>query len=215
MPNKTKIFFATKNKSKWDYFARWCELVEYERFTPFNFDKSTWPEFEENGKTLEENAIIKAKNWSNVIKDIFVISNDCGVQIPALGENWKEEFTRRQLGGNKTTDLEKINILLAMMKNLKGEERLIQWSDGIAIALNGKNLGSMTVPSPVGYVIENLPPNPVIMAGAPLATIEFKPDFGKVYSEMSETEIRKHDERTIKEFQVFIKKSLTQTYERR
>lgn len=60
MSNKTKIFFATKNKFKWDYFACWCELIEYKRFTPFDFDKSIWPEFEENGKTLEENAIIKA-----------------------------------------------------------------------------------------------------------------------------------------------------------
>ena len=71
LTNKTKIFFATKNKSKWDYFGRWCELVEYERLTPLDFDKNIWPEFIENGKTLEENAIIKAKNWSKIIKEVY------------------------------------------------------------------------------------------------------------------------------------------------
>lgn len=202
---KVKIFFATTNKTKLEYLAVWCERLDYERLTPLDIDKGLWPKFEENGRTLEKNAIIKAKNWSNTVKDAFVIGHDCGVKIPALGDKWEEAMTRRQVGGDATDNLGKINQLLEMMKDLKGEKRLIQWSDAIAVALNGKVLGSKTLPCPVGYVIEKLPDNPKIMPGAPLATVEYKPDFGKVYSELSEEEIRKHDAKTIKEVQLLLK----------
>lgn len=208
MLTKIKIFFASRNKAKWPYFQRWCRLIRYQQVTPYDIKTEIWPRFKENGKTIEENAQIKAINWSKVVKNAFVLANDCGVKIPALGNNWQEQLTKRQVGGEQGSDLDKIRTLLKLMQNLKGEERRIQWSDAIAIALNGKLLGSITALSPIGYVVEKIPPKPKIIPGAPLATIEYKPQFNKVYSELTEEEIEQHDAETTKKFQEFIKKKI-------
>ena len=206
MSAKTKIFFASRNKVKWSYFKHWCTLVEYEYMTPYDIKPQKWPQFKEDGKTIEENTQIKAVHWSKVVNDVFVLANDCGAKIPGLGKNWQEQLTKRQVGGEKASELDKIKTLLKLMRNLKGEKRKIQWGDAIAIATNGKLLGSIVALSPIGYVIEKLPSKPKIISGAPLATIEYKPRFGKVYSELTEKEISQHDSKTIKKFQEFIKK---------
>jgi len=85
-----------------------------------------------------------------------------------------------------------------------GEDRLIQWTDSIAIAKKGKVLGSISASYPVGYIVDNLPINPVIISGAPLATVEYLSEYQKVYSEMSEDEIHEHNRFVEESFSAFL-----------
>ena len=199
-----KIFFATTNKSKWKDFEIWCSNIDYERMTPFDIPKSLWPKFEENGTTHEENARIKALNWSRVVSDMFILANDCGLDIPALGKNWEAVLTKRAVGGDKISDLEKIKKFIEIMKDLKGEDRAMRWHDAIAIAKDGKILGTSTAEGPKGYAIEKLPDNPVIIPGAALATADFRPEYWKVYSEFTDKEMKQSDQYMIKPFQKLI-----------
>ncbi len=200
-----QIFFATKNRSKWDYFKKWCERIsDLETITPYDIDEHLWPEIEENGKTLEDNAILKALGWSNIVPNVIVLANDCGVDVPGLGKNWKQEWTKRSTGDEKTSDIDRIKAFIEITKSLVGENRVIQWTDSIALAKNGKILGSTSALYPVGYIINSLPENPVIIPGAPLATIEYKPQFNKVYSELTEDEIHEHNKEVEVIFQNFV-----------
>lgn len=188
-----KIFFATKNKSKWDYFMKWCaNLDDLEVLTPFDIDQNLWPEIDENGATLIENAEIKAITWSKIIPGIVVLANDCGVAIPGLGNNWKQEWTKRTTGDENASDMDRIKVFLSLTKDLQGEKRRIQWTDAIALAINGSLLGSKAGKYPIGQIIESVSANPSIIPGAPLATVEYVFKYGKVYSELSEKEIHDH-----------------------
>jgi len=201
-----KIFFATTNKSKWKDFKIWCSNVDYKHLTPFDISKSLWPKFEENGITYEENARIKALNWSNVVSDVFVLANDCGLDIPALGRNWEGILTKRLVGGDESSDFKKIQKFIDIMKDLKGEDRTMQWYDVIVIAKNGKILGTSAAKGPKGYAIEKLNENLIIIPGAALATVDFRPQYGKVYSEFTDKEMKESDQYMIKPFQKLIEK---------
>lgn len=81
--------------------------------------KNIWGS-EENGASFEENARIKA---SAVAKreNAFAIATDRGVPIPALGKKWNVFLTRRFASKEGITDFNRMNVLLKMMKDRKGE----------------------------------------------------------------------------------------------
>jgi inosine/xanthosine triphosphate pyrophosphatase family protein len=204
-----KIFFATSNKAKWSYFKKWFKGFEnLEILTPFDIDKSLWPEIDEKGNTLQDNAEIKAIAWSKVVPNVFVLANDCGVDVPGLGDKWKLEWTKRSTGNEDTKDLDRMKTFLSMMEGLHGEDRKIQWLEGISLAKNGTLLNSILVKSHSGYIIEKLPENPVIIEGAPLATLEYRSEYGKVYSEMTDDEIADYEKESYEIISSFIQKVL-------
>jgi len=80
------IIIASSNKGKIKELQRW--LPEH-TVTPYSEILGSF-EIEETGKTFQENAIIKAKDIVQKLKDsdykkeYIVISDDSGITVPAL-----------------------------------------------------------------------------------------------------------------------------------
>lgn len=200
-----KIFFATKNKSKYPYLKRFCELIDCVVITPY--DINTAPIFKEEGKSIEENAAIKALNWS-YHTETLVLADDSGFDIPALKGLWKKELSKRNVGGDGVGDDEKRKRLLRLMENFKGKDREIVWTEAIALAHKGKLLGSISLASNPGYILEKINNNSKIIDGAFLSNLEFKPQFNKVYSELTDKEIEENDKEMFQKFRLFVKEKI-------
>jgi len=199
-----KIFLGSKNKAKYPYYHKYCSLLNCKFSTPHDIKEC--PKFEETGKTIQENAEIKAINWSRYTPDI-VLAEDCGVNISAL-KDWKSVLSKRNLGEN-VTDNEKRKKLLEIMKDLKGEDRRVIWTTAIALAKNGKLLGSISIDNPnLGYIVEKINPKARVVEGELFSCIEFKPKFGKVYSDLSEEEIEQNEKDMFNAFRKFIKEKV-------
>ncbi len=80
-----KIVIATHNKNKVREFKEILEPLGYEVFSAKDFNISVEPE--ENGKTYEENAYIKAKFLAEAL-NMSVVSDDSGIEIDGLGEHF-------------------------------------------------------------------------------------------------------------------------------
>ncbi len=95
-------------------------------------------DIEENGKTFEENAIIKAQKIYELTK-IPTISEDSGLEIPILN-GFPGVKTNRFLGKNKT-DSDRNQKILEMMKDKKN--RTCYFTSSFAY-YDGKNLQTFT-----------------------------------------------------------------------
>ena len=90
-----ELIFGTHNLNK---------VKEINKLLPPNFavksltDLNYYIEIEESGKTLEENALIKAKTIFNTFKK-NCFSDDSGLEVFALGG--KPEFTQPDMRENK------------------------------------------------------------------------------------------------------------------
>ncbi len=125
---KDKILLATNNPHKSEKLT-WIVDGYFSRIeTPKEIGLSL--DVEEIGKTFEENAIIKALSFSRYY-DGYVIATDGGVSIPALGRGWDGLRTKR-FAGEEATDQDRIEKLLSLMKDKKGDERAMFWHEAIA-----------------------------------------------------------------------------------
>lgn len=142
-----KIVLASNNKHKIQEFRDILTNYEILSLKDIGFDQ----EIEENGKTFEENAIIKAKTISKYLKekqlDYLVISDDSGLCVKSL--NNEPGIYSARYAGIHGNDQENRNKLL---NNLKGKEREAYFNCTIALyypddkyeIFEGKTYGSIT-----------------------------------------------------------------------
>ena len=115
---KGKIIVASANKGKLFEFAEMLpdyEIVGYKEYADF--------EIEENGKTFEENALIKARAIHKITGG-NVLADDSGLLVDALG-GAPGVYTARYAGENATAD-DNMDKLLEVLKgeaNRKAEFR--------------------------------------------------------------------------------------------
>lgn len=179
------ILIASGNKHKkeklnWiisDYFSK----IDYLDTINFELD------IDENGETFEENAQIKAIEYSKQY-DGYVISTDAGVMIPALGDKWNGLRTKR-FAGEHITDDERIKIVLEMMKDKTGEDRVMVWKEAIAIAKGGKVLFSIEVEGSKGVMATSYNEKNY-REGIWVCSIWDFPQFNKNFFELNESEIK-------------------------
>ena len=120
MTDQFKLILATSNKDK----AR--EIAEILSGTPFvvttmkeeGFD----PDIVENGKTFEENALIKARAVHALAKGAYVMADDSGLCIDAL-----------RFCGEDSTYPEKFAKIFEMLKDVPEEKRTAKFVCSIAV----------------------------------------------------------------------------------
>jgi len=124
-----KLILATSNKDK----AR--EIAEILEGTPFvvttmkeeGFD----PDIVEDGKTFEENALIKARTVHALAKGAYVMADDSGLCIDAL--DGAPGIYSARFCGEDSTYPEKFAKIFEMLKDVPEEKRTAKFVCSIAV----------------------------------------------------------------------------------
>ena len=124
-----KLILATSNKDK----AR--EIAEISDGTPFvvttmkeeGFD----PDIVEDGKTFEENALIKARAVHALAKGAYVMADDSGLCIDAL--DGAPGIYSARFCGEDSTYPEKFAKIFEMLKDVPEEQRTAKFVCSIAV----------------------------------------------------------------------------------
>jgi len=183
------IVLATNNPHK---RTKLCWIVK-----PF-FNIITAPREEidvvESGNSFKQNAELKAFEVAKRLNN-YAIATDGGVLIPALGKNWNALLTRRFTGNKNTSDIDRMETLLALMQKKKGEERKVIWKEALAIASPSGILFSTEVTGDTG-ILQNTYNPKQYRKGIWLCTLTRYPQFdNKNFFELNESEL-KYSERS-------------------
>lgn len=127
----TKIVFATTNPGKFAQVEKIFAHHDIKLMSPSDFGIKL--EVEETGKTLEENALLKAEAYEKLLPpNTIVIGDDTGIEIDALGG--EPGIRVRRWKGYKMTDEEIIEYCLERMKDVPVGERGAQFRTVLAVA---------------------------------------------------------------------------------
>ncbi len=143
-------------------------------------------EVEEDGVTLKENAEKKAKELSKYT-DMYVLASDAGNDIPSLGDRW-DVLRNQRIVGHDNTDLEKVNRLLDIMKDLKGEDRKATHRFALALGKGGEVLWSDEDVIGYGYITEDLVDEDIPIYKW-FGHVWYYPKYKKVFNYLTEKEL--------------------------
>ncbi len=142
---------------------------------------------DETADSFMGNAELKAIELSKHTKS-YAIATDGGILIPSLGKNWNALLTRRFLGKENVTDKDRIEGLLDLMKDKRGDDRSMVWHEAVALAHKGNFLFSKEVEGDHSRVQEVYNPNQY-KEGIWLCTLTSYPQFGgKNFFELNDEE---------------------------
>jgi len=120
---------ATKNPAKVREYSRLLEGIPYEIVTLA--DQGIYQTVDETGKTLEENAVLKAKSCARQ-SNLLTLADDSGLEVDALGGEPGPLSAR--FAGKGASDNERIDYLLSKLTGVPWEERTARFRCMIAIA---------------------------------------------------------------------------------
>jgi XTP/dITP diphosphohydrolase len=129
MTNVLKLIIATSNKDK----VR--EIGEILKDTPFTavsmHEEGLDPDIVEDGKTFEENALIKARAVHELAEDCYVMADDSGLCIDAL--DGAPGIYSARFCGEDSTYPEKFAKIFEMLKDVPEEKRTAKFVCSIAV----------------------------------------------------------------------------------
>ena len=149
---------------------------------------------DENQPTLKMNAEKKAIEISK-LTNWHVIASDGGIDIPGLGDKWDILRNQRIVGEDKT-DVEKAERLLALMRDLSGEERKVNYYLALALAKEGRLIWSTEEVTDKGFISENLI-DKTIPPYRWIGHLWYYPEHKQVFNKLSKkekNEVRKRSE---------------------
>ena len=124
-----KIIFATSNEGKMREIREIMRDMDIELLSLK--DAGLNPDIEENGKSFEENAIIKAMQVMELTGEI-VLADDSGLEVDYLGKG-PGVYSARFLGEDTSYDI-KNQYIIDKLADAKGEERSARFVCVIACA---------------------------------------------------------------------------------
>lgn len=192
-----KIIYGSGNKAKVEKVVNFLEVneidIEVLSLKDIGFDR----EIIEDGKTFEENSLIKAKaikefcNEKNINE--IIITDDAGLCVDAL--DGRPGVYSARYAGDHASQEETLNKLLDEMKNVSDENRTAQFvciltailKDGKVIVARGETKGRIAKAlGPMG----KLTYGPVFISD----------EFGKVMNELTPEELKHtHREKALQE----------------
>lgn len=129
MTEQLKLILATSNKDKV------IEIADILMGTPFVVttmkEEGFNPDIVEDGKTFEENALIKARTVHGLAKNAYVMADDSGLCIDAL-DGAPGIYSARFCGENSTYP-EKFAKIFEMLKDVPEEKRTAHFVCAIAV----------------------------------------------------------------------------------
>lgn len=156
-----KIIYGTSNQKKINQVKEYLEYKQEDIDILSLKDISFNEEIDENGKTFEENSLIKAKAIKafcdkNDIHEI-IMTDDAGLCVDAL--NGEPGVYSARYAGDHAPQIESITKVLNKMKDVKDEDRTAKFvcvltlimPDGIIKVARGETLGKIVkTPGPLG-----------------------------------------------------------------
>lgn len=192
-----KVLFATGNETKAKRFSKGLQEKGIEVITLKDIDAEI--EVEENGKDAIENAIIKAKAYSNVV-NIPVFAMDDNLYLENVPEEKQPGMYVRRVNGKRLNDDEMIEYYTNLVKLYGIDGKLTcRWVYGMAVINNGKE-STYTWSNEDFYMVEK--PSNKINPGYPLNTISINKKLNKYFTEITEEDkaLLHEDESDIVEF---------------
>jgi XTP/dITP diphosphohydrolase len=129
MPEKPMLLLATTNQGKQREYRTLLQDIPFEIVTPA--DAGINAEVAEIGKTFEENATLKATTLA-AISGLLSLADDSGLEVDALGG--EPGALSHRYAGDNATDADRVDFLLAKLKDVPEMQRTAQFRCVIAIA---------------------------------------------------------------------------------
>ena len=168
-----KIVIATHNKDKFKELYHGLSSLDVDLVSLYDFPEIK--EIVEDGDTLKENALIKARVVHR-ITSLPAISDDTGLEVDALG-GAPGVFTARYAGEN-CSYLDNVNKMLKEMYNIPENKRGAIFKTAMAYVDDNVELTSE------GIVQGNVTRTKKGVAGFGYDPIFYVPDIGKTFAEM-------------------------------
>jgi XTP/dITP diphosphohydrolase len=129
MHKKPGLLLATNNKGKVREYKSLLRGIPYEIVTPA--ERGITTEVSESGQTFEENARLKATTFAKE-SGLLTLADDSGLEVDAL--EGEPGVHSARYAGEGASDTDRINYLLARLKDVPGEKRTARFRCIIAIA---------------------------------------------------------------------------------
>ncbi len=192
-----KVLFATENASKAKRFKDKLLKNNIEIITINDLAEKI--SVEENGKDAIENALIKARAYSE-IENIPVFAMDDNLYIDEVPEEKQPGMYVRRVNGKRLSDDEMIEYYSSLAHEYGKEGKLTcRWVYGIAVINNGIE-STYTWNKEDFYIVDR--PSNKINPGYPLNTISVNKKLNKYFTDLtSEDKLElKEDESDVVEF---------------
>lgn len=192
-----KVLFATENASKAKRFKDKLLKNNIEIITINDLTEKI--SVEENGKDAIENALIKARAYSE-IENIPVFAMDDNLYIDEVSEEKQPGMYVRRVNGKRLSDDEMIEYYSSLAHEYGKEGKLTcRWVYGIAVINNGIE-STYTWNKEDFYIVDR--PSNKINPGYPLNTISVNKKLNKYFTDLtSEDKLElKEDESDVVEF---------------
>ncbi len=125
----SRLLLATGNKHKLCELKSLLQGLPYEMVSPADIGINS--KVDEVGQSLEENATLKAITMA-IESHLLSLADDSGLEVEAL--NGKPGVLSARYAGENASDTNRINHLLAQLKDVPWEERRARFRCVIAIA---------------------------------------------------------------------------------
>jgi len=168
-----KLVFATLNRDK---IREIDALLKNTSFTLLTLDD--FPHIQpivEDGKTLKQNALKKAKTIFDKT-GLLTLADDTGLEVDAL--NGQPGVFSSRFAGEKATYDENVNKLLALMQNVPDEKRSARFR--CVIAMVGSDIEQLVEGVCEGFIIHEKRGD----SGFGYDPVFYVPEFKKTFSEL-------------------------------
>ncbi len=179
-----QIIFATGNQGKMREIKKILAglIIEGEETVIYSMKEAGIdPEIIEDGKSFEENAVIKAKAVAECMPDAIVLADDSGLEVDFLHKE-PGIYSARYLGEDTPYSVKNAN-LIERLAGVEDEKRTARFVCAIAAVLPGGKVitETATIEGRIGY--EEKGEN-----GFGYDPIFYVPSYGKTTAELSEDE---------------------------
>lgn len=175
-----KLLIATTNSGKIHEYKTLLRGEPFELLT-LNDIEITVP-VEEDGETLEANAVKKAVHYA-YFSGLPTMADDGGIEVEALGG--EPGVKSRRWPGYEASDEELIEIMLNKMKEVPWEQRRARFRVCLAFAMPNEDEVWVREGAHEGYIAESAGQ---FVSGYPFRSLFWLPEFGKTLGELTPDE---------------------------
>ena len=180
--SKAELLYATNNPGKVTEVRTFLGESDIRLLTPKDLEREI--EVEETGRTLEENALLKAWAYHRIAPEgSIVMGDDTGLEIEALGGEPGVHVRRWRDGKTRMTDAEVKEYTLERMKDVPPGKRGAQFRTVMALVFPDKGVIHLD-----GVLRGEIAEEPVDMdiEGFPFRGLFFVPEAGRYLGELED-----------------------------